>query len=151
MYTDEQKQQWTIRRKFEIRDYLNKLGHSFDNTNEINMHMKISPSTKIKSIGKQKFPGTPNPGKGSVGPQMNAKGPTPVRQSPTGSYPTLGPTSGVNAGGNSPVTPQQQGPGGVYPAGQVTPPTQTPVAIPTKPHKFAQPSKIAKAPKRRLV
>jgi len=108
MLTDEQKQQWAIKRKFEVRDYLFKLGHSFDSTNEINTCMKISPVTKVKSVGKQRI-SKPNPGKGSV----NAQPTPPATKAPQGTMAGQYPTSNM--------APTPGGPMGNYPPGQVVP------------------------------
>jgi hypothetical protein len=107
----------------------------------------------LPQVTRTKSQGSPSTPKGqmgvkSIGGQSAPKGQAPTRQATPGSYPTLNVKGGVSPN----VTPPQQGPGGVYPDGQVTPVTQAPVGTPSvKAHKFAQPKGVQRAPKKRLV
>ena len=71
--------------------------------------MKISPVTKVKSIGRQHSFAKPNPGKGSV----NAQPTPPVPQAPQGTMAGQYPTNNM--------APTPGGPMGNYPPGQVVP------------------------------
>jgi hypothetical protein len=105
MLTAEQKQQWSIKCKYDIRNHLFNLGHTFDS--QINMHIDM----KSKSVNKVHAPVT------KVRPSVHAQPTPPSPSSPSGSPMGTYPTSNM--------APTPGGPGGNYPPGQVVPISST--------------------------